>query len=108
MHSAQLASKLDAFRYSTFLFCKRNKGAILPTTLKLLSWDEALSQVITTRLWTQGLYLLNADGTFKCVNRDIRALLKGGLLESFIQSETVEYYNGITRTLCVQRVRMKS
>ena len=96
---------LQKFKTSKFLVASRSKGLICPLSMRLSSFDDAISfrniGSWSSGIWfLHGVYLMEGDG-FTNVHRQIRKLYKAGLLE-IVDSKELDYRNRPWKTLRVK------
>jgi len=90
----ELQELLNKLKDSKFLVASRSRGYICPGTMRMMSFEEAIGfgsiSIWSTGPWFRsGIYLAEGDG-FTNVHRQIRKLLKAGLLE-ITDSEKTNY-----------------
>jgi len=77
---------IHKFLSSKFLVAHRSNGLVCPGAMRLVDFQTALTHLLPSLRPTgigprSGLYLLESDGSFVNVHREIQSLLKAGLLE---------------------------
>ena len=99
---------LNYYINSQFIVCSRSNGYIIPTTMKIVNFESALSNITmwsayrdTLYLRRSGLYIILPDGSTKNIHHGLRRLLRAGLLE-LVEGEADKYCRG-TRNLRIKK-----
>ena len=106
--TADLNELLNYYINSQFIVCNRSNGYVLPTSLKIVNFESALSNITmwsayrdTLYLQGSGLYIILPDGSTKNIHHNLRKLLRAGFLE-LVEGEADKYGRG-TRNLRIKK-----
>jgi len=101
---ADLNLTLEIWKNSKFLLCSRSKGSINPGSMRMVGLDDALKDLYF-RIWTNdhlsissGLYVQNGGG-FTNVHRQLRSMVRHGLIEIADHPEKKNYWGTLQKTL---------
>jgi len=106
--TAELNELLNYYINSQFIVCNRSNGYVLPTSLKIVNFESALSNITmwsayrdTLYLRGSGLYIILPDGSTKNIHHGLRRLLRAGLLE-LVEGEA-DKYGRVARNLRIKK-----
>jgi len=101
---ADLNLTLEIWKNSKFLLCSRSKGSINPGSMRMVGLDDALKD-LHFHIWSNdhlfissGLYVQSDDG-FTNVHRQLRSMVRRGLIEIADHPDKKDYLGTPQKTL---------
>lgn len=104
---ADLNLTLEVWKNSKFLLCSRSKGSINPGSMRMVGLDDALKDLhfllrSKDHLYIRsGIYVQNGSG-FTNVHRQLRSMVRHGLIEIADHPDKKDYFGKPQKTLCVK------